>query len=48
MFSAEQSVFIVREYWRTGSFKQCQRAFRYEYGEGNVPTKACIHKLVKK
>jgi hypothetical protein len=23
MHSGEHSVFIVREYWRTGSFKQC-------------------------
>jgi hypothetical protein len=42
------SMFIFREYWRTGSFKQCQRAFWNKYGEGSVPTKSCIHKLVKK
>jgi hypothetical protein len=30
MYSAEQRVFIVREYWRTDSFKQCQRSFRNE------------------
>jgi hypothetical protein len=39
MYSAQQRVLIVREYWRTGSFKQCQRAFRNKYGEGSVPTK---------
>jgi hypothetical protein len=38
MYSTEQRVFIVREYWRTGSFKQCQMAFRNEYGEGSVFT----------
>jgi hypothetical protein len=47
MHSAEQRVFIVREYRRTGSFKQCQRAFRNKYGEGSVPTESCVHKLVK-
>jgi hypothetical protein len=47
MHSAER-LFIVREYWRTGSFKQCQTAYRNKYGEGSVPTKSCIHKLVEK
>jgi hypothetical protein len=47
MCSAEQRVFIVREYRRTGSFKQCQRVFRNKYDEGSVPTKSCIHRLVK-
>jgi hypothetical protein len=42
------SVFVVREYWETGSFKQYQRTFRNKYGEETVPTKSCIHKLVKK
>jgi hypothetical protein len=48
LYPAEQCVFIVREYWRTGSFKQRRRVFRNKYGEGSVPTKSCIHKLVKK
>jgi hypothetical protein len=48
MYSAEQRVFIVCEYWRMGSFKQCQRAFRNKYVEGTVLTKSYIHKLVKK
>jgi hypothetical protein len=48
MYSAEPCVFIVREYWRPGSLKQRQRAFRNKYGEGSVPTKSCIYKLVKK
>jgi hypothetical protein len=48
MHSAEQRVFIVREYWRTGSFIQCQLAFRNKYGEESVPTKSCIHILVNK
>jgi hypothetical protein len=47
-YSAEQRVFIAREYWRAGSVKQCHREFRNKYGEGNVPTKSCIHKLVEK
>jgi hypothetical protein len=47
MHSAEESVFIAREYWRMGSFKQCQRSFLNKYGEGSVPPKSCIHKLVK-
>jgi hypothetical protein len=48
MYSVQQRAFTVREYWRMGSFKQCQRAFRNKYGEGSVPTWSCIHKLVKK
>jgi hypothetical protein len=47
MHSAEQRVFIIREYWRTGSCKLCQWAFRNKYGEGRVPNKSCIHKLEK-
>jgi hypothetical protein len=48
MCSAQQRGFTVREYWRTGLFKQCQRAFRNKYGEVSIPTKSCIHKLVEK
>jgi hypothetical protein len=48
MYSVEQRLFIVREYWRTQTFKQCHWAFRNKYGEGSVPTKPCIHKLVEK
>jgi hypothetical protein len=48
MYSADQRAFIAREYWRTGSFKQCQGAFRNKYAEESVPTKPCFHKLVKK
>jgi hypothetical protein len=48
MHSAEERVFVVREYWRIILFKECQRAFRNKYGEGSVPTKSSIHKLVKK
>ncbi|PNF16501.1 hypothetical protein B7P43_G07791 [Cryptotermes secundus] len=43
--STEQRVFTVREYWRKGSFKQCQRD---KYDEESVPRKSCIHKLEKK
>jgi hypothetical protein len=46
-YSAEQRVFIVREYWRMGTFTQCQRAFWSKYGEGSVLIKSCIHKLVE-
>lgn len=29
-------------------FQQCQRAFRNKHDEGSVPTKSCIHTLLKK
>jgi hypothetical protein len=45
MYSVEQHVFIFREYWRTGSFKQCQRAFRNKYSEGNVPQDPVLTKI---
>lgn len=49
MYTIEQRVFIVREYWRSNSYKQCQQAFRREFGDSNsIPSKSCIHKLVKK
>jgi hypothetical protein len=48
MYSDLQHVFIVCEYWCTGSFKHCQRPFQNKYVEGSVPIKSCIHKLVKK
>jgi hypothetical protein len=48
MHSAERRVFIVREHRRTGSFEQWRKEFRNKYGEESVPTKSCIHILVKK
>ena len=48
MYTVEQRVFLVRKYWRTGSFKACQTAFRMEFGERRAPSKCCIQKLVKK
>jgi hypothetical protein len=39
MYSPELHVFIVRKYWRTGSFKQYQMTLWNKYGEGSVPTK---------
>jgi hypothetical protein len=41
-------MFIVREYWRTASFKDWQRIFWNKYDKESVPTKSSIHKLVKK
>ena len=48
MYTVEQSGFLVRKYWQTGSFKACQTAFRTEFGERRAPSKCCIQKLVKK
>ena len=48
MYTVEQRGFIVRKYWKTGSFKACQTAFRTEFGEKSAPSKCCIQKLVKK
>jgi len=48
MYTVEQSVFLVRKYWQTGSFKACQTAFRTEFGERRAPSKCCVQKLVKK
>ena len=41
-------VFIVRNYWVTGSFKQCQDAFLRKYGSRKPPTKQTIANFVKK
>ena len=48
MYTVEQRGFLVRKYWRTGSFKACQTAFRTEFVERRAPSKRCIQKLVKK
>jgi len=48
MYTVEQRGFLIRKYWKTGSFKVCQTAFRTEFGERRAPSKCCIHKLVKK
>ena len=40
--------FLVRKYWKTGSFKACQTAFRTEFGERRAPSKCSIQKLIKK
>ena len=45
MYTVEQRGFLVRKYWRTGSFKACQTAFRTER---LAPSKYSIQKLVKK
>ena len=39
MYTTEESVFIVLNYWVTGSFKQCQAAFLGIYGGRKPPTK---------
>jgi len=48
MYTVEQRVFLLRKYWKTGSFKACQTAFRTEFGERRAPSKCCIQKLVEK
>ena len=48
MYTVEQRGFLVRKYWRTGSFKACQTTFRTEFGERCAPSKCCNQKLVKK
>ena len=48
MYTTEERVFIVRNYWVTGSFKQRQAAFLRKYGGRNPLTKQTIANLVKK
>jgi hypothetical protein len=44
----EERVFIVRNYWITGSIKKCQRRFVEQIGGRNLQLKCCIQNLVKK
>ncbi|XP_036425950.1 uncharacterized protein LOC118807891 isoform X1 [Colossoma macropomum] len=48
VYSIEQRVFMVRTYWVTNSFKQCQSEFRKKYGVRDVPSKSVIQKMVRK
>ena len=48
VYTTEEGVFIVRNYWVTGSFKQCQAAFLIKYGGRKPPTKQTIANLAKK
>jgi len=48
VYTVEQRGFLVRKYWQTGSFKECQTAFRTEFGERRAPSKCSNQKLVKK
>jgi len=48
MYRVEQRGFLVRKYWKTGSFKAYQMAFRTEFGERRAPSKCSVQKLVKK
>jgi len=48
MYTVEQRGFLLRKYWKTGSLKECQTAFRTEFGERRAPSKCCIQKLVTK
>ena len=48
MYTVEQRGFLVRKYWKTGSFIACQTAFRTEFGERRATSKFSIQKLVKK
>jgi len=48
MYTVEQSRFLFRKYWQSGSFKAFQTAFRAEFAERRAPSKCCIQKLVKK
>jgi hypothetical protein len=41
-------VFIVKNYWITGSIQNCQRRFVEQFGGRNPLSKRCIHNLVKK
>jgi hypothetical protein len=47
-YSVEERVFIVKNYWITGSIKNCQRRFVEQCGGRNLPSKRCIQNLVKK
>jgi len=47
-YTVEQRGFLVRKYRQTGSYKECQTAFRTEFGERRAPSNCCIQKLVKK
>jgi hypothetical protein len=47
-YSVEERVFIVKNYWITGSIKICQRRFVEQFGGRNLPSKGCIQNLVKK
>ena len=48
MYTVEQRGFLVRKYWQTGLFKECQTAFRKKFGERRAPSMCCFQKLVKK
>nr|CAD7262420.1 unnamed protein product [Timema shepardi] len=48
MYSFEECVLIVRQYWVTGSFKQCQRGYLNKFGGRTPPTRATISNLAKK
>ena len=47
MYTTEERVFIVRNYWVTSSLKQCQAAFFRKYGGRKPATKQTIANLVK-
>jgi hypothetical protein len=46
-YSVEEQVFIVKNYWITGSIKNCQRRSVEQFGGRNQPSKHCIQNLVK-
>jgi len=48
MYKTGERLFIVRNHWVTGCFKQCQAAFMRKYGGRNPPRYKTIASLVKK
>jgi hypothetical protein len=46
-YSVEERVFIVKNYWISGSIKNCQRRFVEQFG-GRNPLSKCIQNLLKK
>ena len=48
MYTTEERVFIVRNYWVTGSFKQCQAVVLRKFGGRKPRTKQTIANFVKK
>lgn len=45
--NAEKRAFVVEHYFRTSSYKRVRELFIAKFGEGNVPNKSTIQRLVK-
>nr|CAD7394238.1 unnamed protein product [Timema cristinae] len=48
LYSFEECVLIVHQYWVTSSFKQCQSGYLNKFGGRTPPTRATISNLAKK